>query len=53
MSGALSKKFLESGVKKIFIIGLVPDVFEDYVNVKRLWMNCGGSVQEIIQLQQT
>ena len=33
MSGALSKKFLESGVKKIFIIGLVPNVSEDYVNV--------------------
>ena len=31
MSGALSKKFLESGVKKIFIIGLVSDVSEDYV----------------------
>ena len=41
MSGALSKKFLEFGVKKIFIIGLVPDVSEDYVNVKRLWMNRG------------
>ena len=35
------EKFLKSGVKNIFIIGLVPDVSEDYVNVKRLWMNCG------------
>ena len=34
--GALCKKFLESGVKKILIIGLVPDVSENYVNVKRL-----------------
>ena len=40
VSGALSKKFLESGVKKILIIGLVPDASENYVNVKRLWMNC-------------
>ena len=41
VSGALSKKFLESGVKKILIVGLVPDVSENYVNVKRLWINCG------------
>ena len=41
MSGALSKTFLESGVKKIFIVGLVPHVCEDYVNIKQLWMNCG------------
>ena len=33
ISGALSKTFLESGVKKIFIIGLIPDVSKDYVNV--------------------
>ena len=39
--GTLSKKFLESGVKKILIVGLVPDVSENYVNVKRLWINCG------------
>ena len=41
LSTALSKKFLESGVKKILIIGLVLDVSEDYVNVKRVWINCG------------
>ena len=41
MSGALSKTFLESGVRKVFIIGLVPDVSEVYLNVKRLQMNCG------------
>ena len=40
VSGALSKKFLESGVKKILIVGLVPDVSENYANVKRLWINC-------------
>ena len=38
VSGALSKKFLESGVKKILIVG--PDVSENYVIVKRLWINC-------------
>ena len=41
MSSALPKMFLKSGVRKIFIIGLGPDVSEVYVNVKRLWMNCG------------
>lgn len=40
--GALSKKFMESGVKKIIIIGIVPDIPENYVNVKRLWLNCGA-----------
>ena len=37
----VTKKFLESGVKKIFIIGIVPEVKEEYVNVKRLWLNSG------------
>ena len=41
VSGGLTKRFLESGVKKVFIIGLAPGVSEDYVNVKRLWMNSG------------
>ena len=40
MTGALSKKFLEYGVKKIFI-RLIPDVSEDYLNLQRLWMNFG------------
>ena len=40
MNGALLKKFLEVGVKNISIIVPVPDVCEDYVNVKQLWMNC-------------
>ena len=38
-NSALSKKFLESGVKRVFITGLVPDVSEHYVNVKRIWIN--------------
>lgn len=33
---AMSTKFLESEVKKVFIIGLVPDVSKNYVNVNRL-----------------
>ena len=35
------KKFLESGVKRVFIIGLVPNVSEHYVNLKQIWVNCG------------
>ena len=37
----LSKKFLELGVKRVFIIGLVPYVTELYANVKRIWINYG------------
>ena len=37
----MSKRFKESGVKRIFIIGIVPKVSEHYVNVKRLWINIG------------
>ena len=39
VNSALSKKFKESGVKKAFIIALVPAISENYVNVKRLWIN--------------
>ena len=39
VKSALSKKFKESGVKKAFIIALVPKISENYVNVKRLWIN--------------
>ena len=35
-SSGLSTKFLESGVKKVFIIDLVPDAPELYANVKRI-----------------
>ena len=41
VGGGLTKKFLESGVKKVLIIGIAPDVNEYYVNVKRLWLNSG------------
>ena len=43
-NSALSKKFLESGVKRVFIIGLVPDVSKHYVKVKRIWINCGINI---------
>ena len=53
VSGALSKKFLESSVKKILIVGLVPDVSEYYVNVKQLWINCGVEKLKTTPLQLT
>lgn len=37
----LSKSFKTSGVKKLFIIGLVPDVPENYWNLKSLWLLIG------------
>ena len=36
---SLGKKFKDSGVKKALIIGLVPDIQENYVNIKRLWIS--------------
>ena len=38
-SSGLSKRFLESGVKGVFIISLVPDAPKLYVNVKQVWIN--------------
>ena len=35
----LAKRFTESGVKILFILGISPKVPEHYVNVKRLWIN--------------
>ena len=37
----LSKKFKDSVVKKVFLIAAVPDVPENYQNVKKLWLNLG------------
>ena len=34
----LSKKFLDSVVKRVFILALVPDIQENYYNVKKLWI---------------
>ena len=36
-----TKKFKDSGVKKVFIIGIAPGVEENYVNIKKLWLNIG------------
>ena len=35
------KEFKNSGVKKCFIIGIVPNILENYFNLKRLWLNVG------------
>ena len=40
-SSTLTKKFLESGVKRVIVIALAPNISEDYVNVRRLWLNSG------------
>lgn len=36
-----NSKFKDSGVRKCFLIGIAPDVPENYFNVKRLWLNIG------------
>ena len=33
--------FKDSGVKKIILIKMIPDIQENYINVKRLWLECG------------
>ena len=40
------EKFKDSGVKKIMVIAIVSDVQENYVNVKRLWMEAGIDMLE-------
>ena len=46
-NNAMSKKFLEFGVKKVFVIGIVPDISENYINMKRLCLNSG--VDKLLQ----
>ena len=36
-----NSKFMNSGARKCFLIGIVPCVSENYINVKRLWVNIG------------
>ena len=36
-----AKKFRDSGVKKVFIIGISPNVEKNYVNAKKLWLKIG------------
>ena len=38
---ALAEKFKDLGVKKAMIITVVPDIPENYFNIKRLWINVG------------
>ena len=38
---ALSNKFKDSGVKKVFLVAAVSDVLENYQNVKKLWLKLG------------
>ena len=40
-SSSMSKRFKDSGVKRVFVIAIVPKVSEYYVNVKRLWISIG------------
>ena len=37
----ISKKYKDSGVKKVLIIGIAPGVPENYVNMKKLWICIG------------
>ena len=48
VKNGIAKMFKESGVKKVFVIGLVADVPENYVNVKRLWLNADRKFEEKI-----
>ena len=38
---SLSKKYLDSGVKKVQMLAVAPDVPENYLNMKRLWVEAG------------
>ena len=40
-SSNLAKKFKDSGVKKVFVIGIAPGVPENYINMKKLWLSIG------------
>ena len=37
----LGERFKDSGIKKVMIIGIVPEMQENYFNVKRLWLETG------------
>ena len=37
----LAKTFKNSGVRKVFILTVVPDIQENYWNVKKIWMETG------------
>ena len=37
----LGERFKDRGIKKVMIIGIVPEMQENYFNVKRLWLETG------------
>ena len=41
MTSTVAKKFSDAGVKKVFIIAISPDVPENYINMKKLWLESG------------
>ena len=38
---SLATKFKDSGVKKAFIAAIVPEITENYFNMKKIWINVG------------
>ena len=38
MKTSQTEKFKDSRDKKVMIIGIVPDIQENYINVKQLWL---------------
>ena len=40
-SSAVEKKYLDSGVKKVQVLAIAPDVPENYCNMKKLWLKAG------------
>ena len=39
--GRLESRFKHSGVKKVMILAIIPDIQENYVNIKRIWLEAG------------
>ena len=39
--GRLKNRFKDSGVKKLVILAIVPDIQENYINIKRIWLEAG------------
>ena len=37
----MAKKFKDSGVKKVFILAITPGIQENYINMKKLWLEAG------------
>ena len=39
--GRLKNRFKDSGIKKLLILAIVPDIQENYINIKRIWLEAG------------